>query len=61
MITLDLRWASVLLERGPKKYVVKVVLSLEPFSLDCRKGLVLVLVLVLLRVLIGSLYCLCSL
>ena len=31
MITLDLKWASVLLdyERGPKKYVVKVVLSLQ--------------------------------
>ena len=29
------------------------VISLERFSLDCRKGLVLVLVLVLLRPLVG--------
>ena len=30
-----------------------IVCTLEQFSLDCRKGLVLVLVLVLLRPLVG--------
>ena len=33
--------------------LLKIFKSLERFSLDCRKGLVLVLVLVLLRPLVG--------
>ena len=33
--------------------LISAMLSIERFSLDCRKGLVLVLVLVLLRPLVG--------
>ena len=36
-----------------QKYTDKIKTLLERFSLDCRKGLVLVLVLVLLRPLVG--------
>ena len=47
LVILGFVWSTI----GKSEYCVRC--KLERFSLDCRKGLVLVLVLVLLRPLVG--------